>query len=185
VTVYAAMVFALNNQLPVLLREAGFDKALLGLLVSCSGAGGVVAAAMLSRLGARVDRAPPMAVTTAAVLASAVCFIALGAAFTLARPAAEVLAGLLFFATGAFATLEAIRANTVVVQGFAGQVGAVSARLAAWQSAAMLLAPWGTAALLPHLSVPALFALDGGLAFVLVVAGALFFRRAARVTAPA
>lgn len=179
VTLFVFMVFLINNQLPVLLRNAGFDKALLGVLVSCSGAGGILAAAYMTRGNAAMGATDPMRATIVAVLATAACFLALGLAFTLPAETAAYVAGALFFCTGMFGAIEAIRSNTVIVQHFPTRVGAVSAKLLAYQSAAMLAAPWVAAAIIPLVSMPVLFMIDGGLALVGLSIVSLRFRRAA------
>ncbi|MED5621285.1 MFS transporter [Ideonella sp. BN130291] len=166
VTTYAFMVFLINNQLPVLLHGAGFDKALLGVLVSSSGAGGILAASILSRR--RQPEADPMRATVVSVVAVAVCFCLLGIAFLLPTGSAEVAAAALFFLTGLFSSVEAVRANVVIVQQFPDAVGAVSGKVSALQSVAMLAAPWVAALLLPFVSMSALFAIDGGMALLVL-----------------
>jgi MFS family permease len=183
-TLYAFMVFLLNHQLAVLLRNAGFDKALLGVLMSCSGAGGIVAAAWLTRRGPPTSaNAHPMRATTWSVLATALCFIAIGLAFMLPAQLAPLAICGLFFCTGVFASVEAIRANTVVVQAFPAAVGEVTGRLQSLQSSAMLIAPWLAALAIPHVSASMLFIGDGATAFVAVLLVAVFFQRR-RVTSP-
>ncbi|MEJ2633621.1 MAG: MFS transporter, partial [Acidihalobacter sp.] len=167
VMTYAFMVFMINNQLPILLSGAGFDKALLGILVSCSGAGGILAATYLSRKKTDVA-ADPMQATVVSVMAIAVCFCALGLAFMLPRAAAEVAAACLFFVTGVFSSVEAIRANVVVVQQFPEEVGLVTGKVGSYQSTAMLVAPWIAAAMLPHVSMSGLFILDGCIGFAVL-----------------
>jgi len=169
VTTYAFMVFLINNQLPVMLSGAGFDKALLGVLVSCSGAGGILTATYLSRKRQH-GTGDPMRATVVSVMAIAVCFVALGGTFLVAGTAAPYLAGALFFLTGMFSSVEAIRANVVVVQQFPEAVGAVTAKVGSFQSAAMLVAPWVAAGLLPFVSMSGLFLLDGGIGLVVLIA---------------
>jgi MFS family permease len=177
-TLYAFMVFLLNHQLPVLLRNAGFDKALLGILMSCSGAGGLAAATWLARQGAPTHaNTDPMRATVWSVLATAVCFVAIGLAFMLPVQFAPWVISALFVCTGVFASVEAIRANTVVVQGFPAAVGEVTGRLQSLQSGAMLIAPWLAALAMPYLSTSTLFIVDGGIAFVAVLVVTLLFRQ--------
>lgn len=179
VTIYAFMVFLINNQLPVLLRNAEFDKALLGVLVSCSGAGGILAATYMSRKGAAAAMgADPMRATIISVMATATCFVALGLAFSLPMVVAPYAAGVLFFCTGVFASIEAIRSNTVVVQEFSGTVGTATATLQAYQSGAMLMAPWIAALAVPHTSISMLFMVDGGCALLALIGATVAFERA-------
>jgi len=165
VTLFVFMVFFINNQLPVLLRNGGFDKALLGILVSCSGAGGILSATYMSRRKLAMS-ADPMRATVVAVYAIAAAFVGLGLAFLLPPKIAVYFAGVLFFCTGVFSAIEAIRSNTVVVQHFPSRVGAVSATIQAYQNTAMLAAPWLAALVLPYLSMSSMFVADGLLALV-------------------
>ncbi|CAN5210931.1 hypothetical protein BH10PSE17_BH10PSE17_09060 [soil metagenome] len=176
VTIFALVVFVVNNQMPVLLRDAGFDKAWLGVLVSCSGAGGILSALVMTRRNATLGAKDPMSATVVSVLAIAACFVALGFVFRLPVAIASYGACALFFLTGAFAAVEAIRSNTVIVQRFPEAVGAVSAAVVSWQSAAMLLAPWLAAAVLPWLTMSTLFLVDGALGFLSLAAVTLWFR---------
>ena len=176
VTVFAFMVFFVNNQLPILLRDGGFDKALLGVLVSSSGAGGILAAMYMMRNNAAVLAEDPMLATTVSVLAIAACFVLLGLAFLLPLSLATYAAGAIFFCTGIFASIEAIRSNTVVVQQFPDQVGEVSGTIQSYTSAAMLAAPWLAAAVIPHVSLPLLLIGDGVLGFIALALVAARFR---------
>ena len=169
VTVFAFVVFFINNQLPVLLRDAGFDKALLGALVSCSGAGGILASLYMIKRNAAMGAGDPMTATTVAVFATAMSFVVLGLVFLLPVPIAQYVAGLVFFCTGICASIEAIRSNTVIVQHFETQAGEVSGKVAARTSAAMLGAPWVAALAIPYISLSSLLILDG-LAGILVLA---------------
>lgn len=187
-TVFSFMVFALNNQLPLLLQQSGFDKAVLGILVSCSGAGGVLAAAWLARSGSAKQPSDPLRATLAAALACAACFVLLGFAFRLPAAAATVCAALLFACTGVAGSVLAIRSNTAVVTHFPRSVGATSAALQAWQSGAMLVAPWVSALAVPYLSLSSLLWLDGSLAVGALCIVAALKRRTVgldRVDAPA
>lgn len=181
VTVFAFVVFFVNNQMPVLLRDAGFDKALLGALVSCSGAGGIVAALILARTDLRILGGDPLAATTLAVIATAACFVALGLVFLLPVPVAAWAAGVVFFCTGFFASIEAIRSNTVIVQRFAARAGEVSGRVQAWTSAAMLVSPWVAALVIPYWSLSTVLLVDG----VLGVVAVAVFASWARTPSPA
>ncbi|MEN3110967.1 MFS transporter [Uliginosibacterium paludis] len=178
VTVFSFMVFLINNQLPVLLHKAGFDKALLGLLVSCSGAGGILAAAWLARRKRAAQAGPdPLRLTLFASGLVAVCFIGLGFAFRLPPALAPWFAGLLFFCTGLCASVQTIQSSVVVVQRFPQGVALASARMQAFQSGAMLIAPWVAALLIPHLSVSALFLLDGSVALLALLGVATWVGR--------
>jgi MFS family permease len=177
-TTYAFMIFAINNQLPVMLGAAGFDKALLGVLVSCSGAGGILTAAYLAKTKRKMT-GDPMRATVVAVISIAVCFVTLGGVFALPSALAPYFAAALFFLTGMFSSIESIRANVVVVQQFPESVGTVSGKVSSLQNAAMLTAPWVAAGLLPYLSMSGLFVLDGGLGLLVLatISGIAYWNR--------
>ncbi|MDR7927421.1 MFS transporter [Acidithiobacillus thiooxidans] len=171
VTTYSFMVFFINNQLPVLLRNAGFNMILLGVLVSSSGAGGIFAASYLSRRrrSKQSDTMNPMRATIVSVNAIAFCFVALGGAFMLPLSIAPYVAAILFFCTGIFSTTEAIRANVVVVQGFPKNAGEITAKLSAFRNFAMLIAPWFSAIFMHYdLSISVLFIVDGGIGLMIM-----------------
>ncbi|KVE30554.1 hypothetical protein WS67_02835, partial [Burkholderia singularis] len=90
-TTYAFMVFLINNQLPVMLSKAGFDKALLGVLVSCSGAGGILTAAYLAQTKRKMT-GDPMRATVVSVISIAACFVTLGGVFALPSALASYFA---------------------------------------------------------------------------------------------
>jgi hypothetical protein len=48
-TTSAFFVFMVNNLFPLVLQRSGFDKALLGLLISCSGAGNILSGLWLAK----------------------------------------------------------------------------------------------------------------------------------------
>ncbi|KVE30297.1 hypothetical protein WS67_03350 [Burkholderia singularis] len=78
-----------------------------------------------------------------------------------------------------FSSIETIRANVVVVQQFPESVGTVSGKVSSLQSAAMLVAPWAAAGLMPYLSMSALFILDGGLGLLVLgtISGIAYWNR--------
>jgi len=120
-----------------------------------------------------------MRATIVAVLATAACFVALGVAFALPAGIAPYLAAPLFFCTGIFGAIEAIRSNTVIALHFPSTVGTVSATIQAYQSAAMLTAPWLAALIIPYLSMPTLFIADGAVALAGLTIVSIRFQRAA------
>jgi MFS family permease len=167
VTIYGFMVFSLNNQLPFLLYQAGFDKALLGILVSCSGAGGIFAATLMARRSLRSENNDDaMRLTTWSVVMSACMFVSLGFIFALPKSIVPYAASLGFFLTGILSSVEAIRANTMIVKHFPENVGSVSGKVQSLQNVAMLIAPWIAATVIPLISMSALFVLAGTIALV-------------------
>lgn len=172
VTTYSFMVFFINNQLPVLLRNSGYDMVLLGVLVSSSGAGGILAASYLSRRSRSksFSAMDPMQATIVSVIIIALCFVALGGAFMLPLSIAPYVATMLFFCTGIFSATEAIRADVVVVQEFTKTAGETTAKIGSFRNSAMLIAPFFAAIVMYYnLSMPILFIIDGGVCLVILV----------------
>lgn len=172
VTTYSFMVFFINNQLPVLLRNSGYTMVLLGVLVTASGSGGILAASYLSRKhrSKYTDTINPLQATIVSVIAIALCFVALGFTFMLPSSIAPYVATFLFFCTGIFSATEAIRANVVVVQEFPNNAGEVTVKIGSFRSIAMLIAPWIAAIFISHMvSMPLLFIIDGDVGLVILV----------------
>ncbi|MCK9189194.1 MFS transporter [Acidithiobacillus sp.] len=172
VTTYSFMVFFINNQLPVLLRSSGYNMILLGVLVTSSGAGGILAASYLSRRSCSksLGTMNPMQATIVSVIIIALCFVALGCAFMLPLSIASYAATMLFFCTGIFSATESIRANVVVVQEFSRNAGEITAKLGSFRNSAMLVAPWIAAIFMYYkASMPILFIIDGGVGLVVLV----------------
>jgi len=148
----AFLTFSVNNLVPLVLQREGFDKSLLGVLVSCSGAGNVLSAAWLARGGQSLSgRARELVVP--ALLQSA-GFAGVGLAI---GTGASWLLPLLFFAIGTVSARFAIACNVYLVTQHGTAVGEVSGRLQAWQNAMILAAPMVGAAVLERWGGPALF----------------------------
>lgn len=153
----------------------GSTMAGFGAWISCSGAGGILSAMYMTKRNSSLGLKEPLRATVVSVLASAACFVALGFALGLPPQVAPLVAGPLFFCTGVFASIEAIRSNTVIVQQFGQSVGAVSGTVQSYQSAAMLIAPWLGAAVIPHVSTSGLFIGTGGLGFLILLLVSVWF----------
>lgn len=163
------MLFMINNQLPVLLRDAAYDKALLGVLVASAGLGSLLGGPLLMRMKATnafVDIANLSFIRKVTWL-SALCFVLLGVAFWLPKPFVYLMSTLLFFCTGVLGVFHASAVNTLIIKEFTN-TAEVTAMVQSWQSAAMLIAPWMAAYVIPHVSLSHLFLLDGGMAILLI-----------------
>jgi MFS transporter, DHA1 family, staphyloferrin B biosynthesis exporter len=134
---WAFSVFMANNLVPLVLQQSGQDKALLGILVSCSGAGNVLSGLWLARrppgwTGADTETLRP-AFALAAGFAAVAAVLAWG-------PVGLVLP-LLFLCIGIVSARFAIALNVRLAQQHGAAIGAASARLQAWQNGMILLAP--------------------------------------------
>lgn len=183
---YAFSVFMVNNLVPLVLQRAGFDKALLGVLVSCSGAGNILCGLWLARRAPAVGAATAAGAMTPAVvsaLVQAAGFALIGVVLWGSWRSATLLLPAMFFAIGMVSARFAIALNVYMTARHAGAIGAVSGTLQAWQSSMILIAPTLGAAVLEALGGPALFwcsALSAALSFGVL---ALVARRHAGINA--
>jgi Major Facilitator Superfamily len=155
----AYFVFMVNNLVPLVLRQAGYDKALLGLLVGASGAGNIVSGLWLAK------RVAPGATRGGLneLLLPAVCqaagFGAIGLVLWTAAPGRGALVlGMLFFVIGTCSARFEIAMSVHVAARHAASVGRAWGVVQSWQSAMILVAPLIGAAVLDRAGAPALFA---------------------------
>ncbi|MES2950342.1 MAG: MFS transporter [Pseudomonadota bacterium] len=138
-TTYAFFIFLVNNLFPLVLQREGFDKALLGLLISCSGAGNILSGLWLARKASAMRGDMRELVIPALLQAIGFGLIGITLWLKLAH-AAEVLP-VLFFLIGTCSAWYAIATNVHVATHFSASIGSVWGVLQAWQSAMILLAP--------------------------------------------
>lgn len=168
----AFFIFMVNNLVPLVLQRAGFDKALLGVLVSCSGAGSILSGLWLARKSAATAMRGQVGEMMLPALLQALGFGAIGLTLWLARPDAASVLPVLFFLIGTVGARFAIALNVYMSTHHAASIGSTSGTLQAWQSAMIFIAPMIGAAVLDRLGGPALFAFATGSAFI---SFALFF----------
>ena len=170
----AFFVFMVNNLVPLVLQRSGFDKSLLGVLVSSSGAGNILSGLWLARRAAGRSAASSVASRAAGrlseMLVPALCQAAGFAAIALLlwqQPAQlALLLPLMFFAIGIFSARLAIAMNVHVATHHAARVGQVWGVVGSWQSAMILLAPLLGAVVLDRWGPSALFAFAAASAVV-------------------
>jgi MFS transporter, DHA1 family, staphyloferrin B biosynthesis exporter len=168
----AFFIFMVNNLVPLVLQRGGFDKSLLGVLVSCSGAGNILTGLWLANRSASKAMQGRVREMMVPALLQATGFGAMG--MVLWRSAADsawVLAAL-FFLIGTASARYAIALNVYMSTHYAAAIGSTAGTLQAWQSAMILVAPMAGAAVLDGLGAPALFAFATASA---AVSFALFF----------
>ncbi len=189
-TTCAFFVFMVNNLVPLVLQQAGFDKALLGLLVSCSGAGNILSGLWLAKRTAPKALRGELAELLVPATFQAVGFGVMGLLIWArpGNPAAFLCA--LFFVIGTFSARYAIALSVHVAQHHAQSPGRVWGVLQSWQSAMILIAPMIGAAVLDRQGPAMLFALAAGsacLSFGLLLAlrkfGAAWLRMPLRAAA--
>jgi len=189
-TTCAFFVFMVNNLVPLVLQQSGFDKALLGVLVSCSGAGNILSGLWLARKAAAKAMRGELAELLVPAAFQAAGFGLMGALIWSAPGNAAAALCALFFVIGTFSARYAIALSVHVAAHHADSAGRVWGALQSWQSAMILVAPMVGAAVLDQQGPPALFALAAGsacLSFGLLLAlrklGAPWFRTPLRVAA--
>jgi predicted MFS family arabinose efflux permease len=173
----AFFIFMVNNLVPLVLAQSGFDKSLLGLLVSSSGAGNILSGLWLARRPAS-SAAPAGVVVGVGGLMRPAMLQALGfgvIAFLLwLRPGpVALLLPLSFFVIGSFSARYAIALSVHVARHHAASIGHTWGVLQAWQSAMIFVAPLVGAFVLDTRGPAPLFAFATGsaaLSFALFLA---------------
>ncbi len=173
----AFFVFMVNNLVPLVLKQAGFDKSLLGVLVSASGAGNILSGLWLARRAAASAAAGRLSEMLVPALCQAAGFAAIALLLGL-RPSElalplPLMLPLMFFAIGIFSARLAIAMSVHVATHHGTRVGQVWGVVGSWQSAMILLAPLLGAVVLDRWGPAALFAFaagSAGLSFGLLLA---------------
>ena len=172
VGIYFALAAAVNNQFPLMLRNQGFDKSVLGIVVSCAALGGMLGS--LLPMGRNAERAGLGALIAPALVSCAV-FVAIGGIFRLPLRPAEWLLALAFFATGFMGARFRVECRLFIARRLADQVASASAAL---QSAGMFvqfIAPCVGAILTSVLSTSDVFIVLGCIAAACLALVALYF----------
>lgn len=186
----AFFIFMVNNLVPLVLEQSGFDKSLLGLLVSSSGAGNILSGLWLAR---RPASSPAPAGVGAGVgdlmrpaMLQAVGFGAIAGLLWLRPGPLALLLPLSFFVIGSFSARYAIALSVHVAHCHAASIGHTWGVLQAWQSAMIFVAPLVGAFVLDTLGPAPLFAFATGSAtFSFTLFLALRSAGMARLQAPA
>jgi hypothetical protein len=161
VGIYFALAAAVNNQFPLMLKNHGFDKSVLGIVVSCSALGGVLGS--LLPMGRNAQQAGLGALLAPAFVTCAV-FIAIGGIFRMPLHPAGLMLAIAFFATGLAGARFRVESRLFIARRLADQVAGASAAL---QSAGMFMqfiAPCFGAVLTSLLSTSDVFVTLGAVA---------------------
>ena len=158
----AFFIFMVNNLVPLVLQQSGFDKALLGVLVSCSGAGNILSGLWLAKRAASHAPRGDIGELVLPATLQALGFGATGYLLWLKPLHADLILPLLFFVIGTFSARYAIAMNMHIATHFAGAIGRVWGVLGAWQNAMILVAPMIGAAVLDTMGAGWLFAFATG-----------------------
>ena len=182
VGIYFALAAAVNNQFPLMLKNHGFDKSLLGIVVSCSALGGVLGS--LLPMGRNAQKAGLGALLAPAFVSSAL-FVAIGGIFRLPLRPAEWMMAAAFFATGLAGARFRVECRLFIARRLPDEVAGASAAL---QSAGMFMqfiAPCFGAVLTSLLSTSDVFITLGGVAMACLTAVAVRFGEQQMVGRPA
>lgn len=182
VGIYFALAAAVNNQFPLMLRNQGFDKSVLGILVSCSALGGVLGSSL--PMGRHAKQAG-LSALLAPAFATCALFIAMGGFFRLPLRPAELMLAAAFFATGLAGARFKVECRLFIARRLADQVARASAAL---QSAGMFMqfvAPCIGAVLASLLSTSDVFIVLGGFSAACLAAVAMRFGKQFAACPPA
>jgi predicted MFS family arabinose efflux permease len=138
---YAFLVFMVNNLVPLALQQSGFDKALLGILISCSGAGNILTGIWLAKRSKEATITPQLISVALPASLQAIGFGCIGVVLSFAPNLHQVLLPICFFIIGTFSARFAIQCNVYMSTHFASNIGAVSAAVQGFQNAMILIAP--------------------------------------------
>lgn len=154
---YAFFVFMVNNLVPLALQQSGFDKALLGILISCSGAGNILTGIWLAKRSKEATITPQLISVALPASLQAIGFGCIGVVLALAPNLHQVLLPICFFIIGTFSARFAIQCNVYMSTHFASNIGAVSAAVQGFQNAMILIAPMVGAVVLENAGPSNLF----------------------------
>lgn len=160
---YFFFVFMVNNQLPLILQLAGFDKALLGVLIGCSGAGNILSGIWLAKRtrGHRLEGKLSELHTPAGF--QAVGFLALSGILWMNVPWAPLALSVVFFLIGIASAWFVVALSVYISTHHAESIGGVSGTVQTFQNTMILVAPMVGA-----------LVLDEGGPLLLFIAAALF-----------
>jgi predicted MFS family arabinose efflux permease len=182
VGIYFALAAAVNNQFPLMLRNQGFDKSVLGILVSCSALGGVLGS--LLPMGRNAKQAG-LGTLLAPAFASCALFIAIGGIFRLPLRPAELMLASAFFATGLAGARFRVECRLFIARRLADQVAGASATLQSAGMCMQFVAPCIGAVLTSLLSTSDVFIVLGGFSAVCLAVVAMRFGKQPHTVEPA
>lgn len=167
---YAFSVFMVNSLVPVVLQRAGFDKSLLGILISCSGAGNILSGMWLAKQSG-AGRVSPLcgrpAESILPALLQAAGFAAIAFVLWAAVPHKAYVLPVIFFAIGTVSARFAIALNVFLATHHAQSIGTASGAMQSTQNTMILIAPMLGAMVLDASGGAALFAVAAGSALLL------------------
>lgn len=176
-----ALGAAINNQFPLMLRNQGFDKSVLGIVVSCSALGGMLGSLLPT---ARAAQGAGLAALLLPVFVTSGVFVAMGGIFRLPLRPAELLLAMAFFATGFVGARFRIECRLFIARRLANQVASASAALQSTGMFMQFVAPCFGAVLTSILSTSEVFIVLGGISSLCLAAVAMRYGKEPRSVEP-
>jgi MFS family permease len=161
-SVYALLVFSVNNQFPLILKNQSFGKSALGLLVSASAFGGVIGNLnSLKRQRSAMTDNNRLSSMLRLGLMSSIIFIYIGLAFLFKPAVSEPLLFIGFLGTGFVGSRFAVARNSYITSRYESQVANATARVQSVQLFCQFVAPLLGAMLVEKLATSTLFCTIG------------------------
>ena len=161
VAAYSTLGMLVNNQMPLILRNLGFGKEILGFLVSSAGIGGLLGAAFLAKKTGNQPRYEGFIAIVIPSFASCAVFVCIGLLFRNEWIYRAPLLCLCFFMTGLLGSFFAVNSNVYLAKRYPASVGETTAIRQGTQSVVQLLSPFVGAFLIQRFTYSSVFIFDG------------------------
>ncbi|WP_321861734.1 MFS transporter [Burkholderia cenocepacia] len=169
VAIYTCLGMAVNNQMPLILKDLGFEKHVIGLLVSSAGAGGAIGAIYLLKRGGKGEQKNMLTDIIRPPMFSSLLFVIIGCVLLWTPAWGAIALCACFFASGVSGAAFSVSSNVYIGRTFSSNLGEVSSIRQGVQSAAQLLAPLIGAFFLARFAPSKVFLMDGVFVLVLLV----------------
>ncbi|WP_350306319.1 MFS transporter [Photorhabdus viridis] len=166
VATYFFFVFMLNNQMAIILMYLQFDKAALGMLMSCSAAGNILSGIMTAKFSIKYPITGKLSELMIPGASTAVGFGLIGITLNLPQSFSLYILLLVFFSVGIFSARFAIASNVFVSLNYSQFSGIASVRLQSIQNISILIAPLAGAYILSIAGAKTLFFISSILGLV-------------------
>ncbi|WP_375615944.1 MULTISPECIES: hypothetical protein [unclassified Bartonella] len=179
--IYFAMVFMVNNQLPVILSTMKMNKQTLGMLVSASAIGNFLYGFWRVKKSKHKPLTGKISELLMPAMSTMVCFVMISVCFFYFDLLHIEILLLCFFLIGMVSARFFISSNIYLVTNFNEQIGIASGWVQSVQNLAMLVAPFVGAFVLGHTSAGKLFLLSGWIGLCCLLAIRILVNRLSSV----
>ncbi len=173
-----ALAGAVNNQFPLMLKNQGFDKSVLAMVVSCAALGGVLGSLLPNRQRATHSDLGRLLIPA---FVTCVVFIAMGEIFRMPLHPAVFLLGVAFFSTGLVGARFRVSCRMYIARRLPDQVASVSATLQSIGLFVQFVAPCVGAVMTSEMSNSQVFFALGCAATAALVGVAVAFNKTAQI----